>query len=398
MKLIIAMLIGMILLALLVKADTVNMEINVNGTSNLNITVNADDTLARAMINETQTDTYGTMHNSGPKDMILEEIKSGAGNPVNGAEGLTAINEICNDLYLQQYLNQIGNLPPEGFVNYVKALGYDDESHINLIWTMCQQEYINQHQNSWSQDLIGGGIQQGDLFTILKAAIDWLNGNGESIYIKAKDIGKVLDSYFASDKDVWTLSNKIKSLELRVEALERTAEEIAAEAYCQAKIDMMGDYNLTGVKCGTNSTMYWNAKRAGFDNYDIISYKTCDEDWICTDWSECIDGKQNRKCVDKNDCGSFDAKPLEIMECKNLEQKEVKASQVGAQPPEETPTTVVEEVQSKSLIRGLGPIAFLLALNTKEWAASLIIGIIVALIIIFFLRRSHKKIQNFINP
>ena len=34
----------------------------------------------------------------------------------------------------------------------------------------------------------------------------------------------ILESYFASDRDVWILSNRIKQLELRTEALERTIE------------------------------------------------------------------------------------------------------------------------------------------------------------------------------
>jgi hypothetical protein len=41
------------LLSSLASADQVNMNISVNGTSNLNITIDADDTLARQMINQT---------------------------------------------------------------------------------------------------------------------------------------------------------------------------------------------------------------------------------------------------------------------------------------------------------------------------------------------------------
>jgi hypothetical protein len=277
--------------------------------------------LAREAINETQTDVYGTMTGSGPKDLVLNEISRGYGNPINGTEGLNSIDEICNDPSLNQWLSQISSLPPQGFVDYLKALGYDDEAHINFIWTMCQQKYIKENEGKWSSDLVGGGIQQGDLVSIFRDAINWLMGNGESVYSKAKDLAMILDSYFASDRDVWILSNRISQLELRTEALERAMENTSAEAYCQAKLDMMKEYNLTGVKCGINSTMYWNAKKAGFDNYDTIAYKDCSEDWICVKWSDCVDGTQTRKCVDKNDCGTFSSKPAETQTCQVSSQR-----------------------------------------------------------------------------
>lgn len=42
----------------------------------------------------------------------------------------------------------------------------------------------------------------------------------------------------------------------------------------------------------------------------------CKEEWNCTEWSECsIIGLQNRSCFDKNGCGTYTNKPLEIQEC-----------------------------------------------------------------------------------
>jgi len=320
-------------------ADVVNMNISVNGTSNLNITVDADDTLARQAINQTQTDVYGTMHGSGPRDMILDEIRTGAGNPITTTEGLDNISEVCNDPYLQQWLGQIRALPPLEFANYLKALGYDDEAHINLIWTICQQQYIQQHEGQWSE--VGGGIQQGDLVSIFKAAIGYLTGSGDSAYAQARDLAIILDSYFASDKDVWTLSNKVKQLELRIEALERTIEKTSSEEYCESKITMMKIYNLTSVKCGENSTTYWNAKKEGFDNYDMVAYQDCTENWVCTSWGECTSGVQTRKCTDKNDCGTFYQKPVESKQC------EITKEQTVESPLElKTQTTKVESYQS----------------------------------------------------
>lgn len=37
--------------------------------------------------------------------------------------------------------------------------------------------------------------------------------------------------------------------------------------------------------------------------------KKCNERWICTEWSECINGIQTIECYDYNECGTFDFKP-----------------------------------------------------------------------------------------
>lgn len=338
------------LLASFASADTVNMNVSVNGTANLNISVNADDTLARQMIsqanseiNNTQTDVYGTITGSGPKDLILEEISRGYGNPVNVSEGLDNIKEICADSYLQQYLSQISSLPPLEFVNYLKGLGYDDEAHVNFIWTMCQQEYVNQHQGQWLADK--EGVNPENLVDIFRNAVDWLNGRGEYVISQSREIATILSSYFASQKDLWVLSNKVKQQDIRIEALERTMEKMASEEYCQIKLDLMKEYNLTGVKCGTNSTMYWNAEKAGFYNYDTISYTTCTEDWTCTDWSECVNGIQGRYCADNNKCGTFDSKPVVVRECKVIEQQQQQS--VKALPSEQVQST--KELESEKL-------------------------------------------------
>jgi len=311
-------------------------DINVNGTANLNITVDADDTLARQMINETQEDVYGTETGSGPKDMILDEIKTSAGNPITETEGLESIEEICSDPYLQQYLSKIGTLPPLEFVDYVKALGYDDEAHINLIWTMCQQQYINQNQGQWSSD---SGMQPIDVVRYITGAIDWLLGRDTNPLPAYKQIGYALESYFASDKDIWTLVNKINELELRIKVLEKTMDRVASETYCQAKIDIMMEYNLSYVKCGEDSTIYARVNSSEF-GYDIIGYTTedqCIENWACTSWSECKDGISERTCADVNKCGTAENKPTETNSCtgeivtENLEPQALTGSFISVQ-------------------------------------------------------------------
>lgn len=43
--------------------------------------------------------------------------------------------------------------------------------------------------------------------------------------------------------------------------------------------------------------------------------ETCEEYWICTDWAECVNGKQSRTCADVNRCGTEENKPVESQDC-----------------------------------------------------------------------------------
>ena len=41
----------------------------------------------------------------------------------------------------------------------------------------------------------------------------------------------------------------------------------------------------------------------------------CLEDWLCTDWSDCVEGNRTRTCVDTNDCGTELNKTAEVEAC-----------------------------------------------------------------------------------
>jgi len=41
----------------------------------------------------------------------------------------------------------------------------------------------------------------------------------------------------------------------------------------------------------------------------------CQEEWSCTDWSNCTDGQETRLCFDSNECNTFIEKPLEVKAC-----------------------------------------------------------------------------------
>jgi len=224
-------------------ADDVNMEINVNGTANLNITVESEDS-------ELREDVYGTEGNSPAEDLILQYINEHKDDPNPGWEN---IEEFCTDPAFTEYFETLGSTPPEGFIQHLKSIGYDDESHITLIWTMCQDQYISENERQWSTDR---DFDYGSLERTIRDAIGWLLGEVTRPTSTEVEIGTSLDSYFASDRDASYLLRRINDLTLRVEALENAMDEIASEAYCRGKLKVMLDYGLEGVRC--DDTTYFN--------------------------------------------------------------------------------------------------------------------------------------------
>ena len=41
----------------------------------------------------------------------------------------------------------------------------------------------------------------------------------------------------------------------------------------------------------------------------------CEENWVCTEWSECINGEQTRTCIDDSSCGTTNKKPAQAQVC-----------------------------------------------------------------------------------
>jgi len=56
----------------------------------------------------------------------------------------------------------------------------------------------------------------------------------------------------------------------------------------------------------------------------------CEENWKCSDWTECYDSKQTRRCEDLEKCGTTNDKPAETKSCVVEEQG------FSELPPEET--------------------------------------------------------------
>ncbi len=88
----------------------------------------------------------------------------------------------------------------------------------------------------------------------------------------------------------------------------------------------------------------------------------CVEDWECSEWSACVDGKQTRSCEDKNDCGTREDLPALEQTC-------------GEQPPTTPPTTTPTTGAS----------------GFAKYRYYIIGGVIVVLIILYFVLRKGPK-------
>lgn len=62
-------------------------------------------------------------------------------------------------------------------------------------------------------------------------------------------------------------------------------------------------------------------------NQTVTQQQACQEKWVCSEWSECINGVQTRTCVDQNNCGTNNKEPFTSQPCSAEERKEEKSSQ-----------------------------------------------------------------------
>ena len=252
-EIIISMLMVTLLSLTFVRADDVDMEIIVNGSAELDIHIESEDT-------EVREDVYGTEGSSPAEDIILQYIEGKIPEETSepsvqseSTQDLDEIGDFCFDPAFSGCFNTLSSTPPQAFIEHLKAFGYDDESHINLIWTMCLQEHVAQSEEQWATDR---DFDYSSLVHTIRNAVDWLIGLRPTATEDQKQIGTDLDRYFASDKDVYYLLRRVNDLQLRVEALENTMEEINETAYCEGKLEVLEKYNLPAVKCG--ETTYRN--------------------------------------------------------------------------------------------------------------------------------------------
>lgn len=251
----VAFLIILLSLSANVKAEHLDMDVYVNGTMNMTISIEVN-------VSDMRVDLYGTnmieLDNGsvvGPKDAVLQDSFVVSRNQMK---------DICyNASWLWDQWASIPEMPPQDFYDYVKGLGYDDQFHVFAFWAICQQEdlvetmdYIKENEDDWRRDRVG--ISEYGVIWLIRDAIrflncgescvsgDWLGG--EEHRQNSIRVGLELDKYFASDKDVDNLKATIQDLQFRTEALENTMEIVEHNAYCKGKEEVINKYQLTPSK------------------------------------------------------------------------------------------------------------------------------------------------------
>jgi len=160
--------------------------------------------------------------------------------------------------------------------------------------------------------------------------------------------------------------------------VENCIEETIGNFYCDC--DDNYQLNLTPAKNSVgNFTIYMTSYYEGIKQETISQISIggggfvqpseeeteveCEEDWTCSEWSECLEGTQTRTCDDVNNCGTYNNQPLLSQSCSI----------------EETPP--------------LGPTGFFL-LSPTDWILGIIIGIIIVIFTILLLKRRKKFVMS----
>ncbi len=103
----------------------------------------------------------------------------------------------------------------------------------------------------------------------------------------------------------------------------------------------------------------------------------CTPDWQCTNWLECIGGKQKRVCTDKNKCDGEAGKPIETRDCIIPDEMKSEAQDDGTNNLVEN---TVDEPEEAPKMSGLAAITGRVIAGLQ--GQSVLIGLIVIVVII----------------
>ncbi|MFH8121251.1 MAG: PGF-pre-PGF domain-containing protein, partial [Candidatus Aenigmatarchaeota archaeon] len=110
--------------------------------------------------------------------------------------------------------------------------------------------------------------------------------------------------------------------------------EDSEDIYFEASSPGLSYFAIAGEKskqtcpyecCIGEAEYYDKACTSGYkcENHACIPIVTpCTEDWVCSEWTACIEGKQTRVCTDRNRCGTVANKPEEERSCEEKPEEE----------------------------------------------------------------------------
>jgi len=106
-----------------------------------------------------------------------------------------------------------------------------------------------------------------------------------------------------------------------------TGEVLPRSETCNGLDDDCDRYVDDGVCGGGGEGGGGSTEETTQTNQTGTQQQQCQERWICSEWSECINGVQTRTCRDENNCGTNSNKPFTSQPCSPEERKEEKTSE-----------------------------------------------------------------------
>ena len=148
-------------------------------------------------------------------------------------------------------------------VNFFSNLNTTGDINLNIDGTNFNQALGN------IQNTFESYITRQDLSQIFDGVAKYFAG-GKDIQPAATSIFNSLNSVFVNRANEQVINAKLDNLNMRVIALEKTMEQVNSTAYCQGKLDVMKEYNISWIKCGAHSTYYYNVDPANYGGNQII--------------------------------------------------------------------------------------------------------------------------------
>jgi hypothetical protein len=90
----------------------------------------------------------------------------------------------------------------------------------------------------------------------------------------------------------------------------RATDPYDGDGYCDA-----GENCANSIDCPCSSGQICDAGACTTPSGPLIVTTLCEENWTCSEWSDCLNEIQTRICTDLNDCGTNNSKPTETQDC-----------------------------------------------------------------------------------
>lgn len=118
------------------------------------------------------------------------------------------------------------------------------------------------------------------------------------------------------------------------------------------------------------------------DKVEIRDCEPCPESWVCTEWSSCSKGVQQRECVDEHGCGTAANKPKERKGCQQASSGPAPVRTTPYLPPE-PPQPITRK-----------PASFFDQYGTWIIGSILILLVLLGVSGYFYFRKREKKVFN----